>query len=31
MEQKVKQIVKKWGGYRELDVMSKPHTLTICG
>lgn len=28
MEQKVKQIVKKWGGYRERDVMSKPHTLT---
>lgn len=28
MEQRVKQIVKKWGGYRELDIMSKPHTLT---
>lgn len=28
MEQRVKQIVKKWGGYREPDIMSKPHTLT---
>lgn len=28
MEQRVKQIVKKWGGYRESDIMSKPHTLT---